>query len=590
MSLFKRGCTDKPVGTVNEDCFNVKTYVDGLCDFIRTCETPMTISIQGDWGSGKTSMMNMIKEKMEEEVFPIWFNTWQFSQFDLGNGLVFSMMEVLLNELGGDKSAIQKMTAAGVGFVKKGLRIMVDTTVGGEAAEVVGDLTSGGNSNCAQEIIGLKEQFQNAVNKKIKETGKKRIVVFVDDLDRLQPCKAVELLEVLKLFLDCENCVFVLAVDYEVVTLGIKQKFGNDVSEEKGKSFFDKIIQLPFKMPVAQYDIKNYVKKTLEKMSFNSDDLVVDIYVDLIRTSIGFNPRSMKRMFNTYQLLDIISKNTITGIDDVVRQRILFATICMQMQYEELYKYFVTSPNALENEEMSLYLEDDAVAKLMEDMDYATQITDHAENMEEELKSIVAFMKKFIKAIQLDDNDEISEDEKNTLRSILKCSMVTSVTDTREEAEDEQENRYRRENRELAKAAYNKLESKYGELKLWLPRKARPESGIKLSDVCYYKILDTKNGMKISLEYYVTRVDKQTISISILLRDKSSQKEEFLKLLGDAPLDCYEIKGEVLDWGGINYNDVLILQCGDSANADMIAKEWEKAYQALEKYIKKDLP
>ena len=102
MSLFKRGCTDKPVGTVNEDCFNVKTYVDGLCDFIRTCETPMTISIQGDWGSGKTSMMNMIKEKMEEEVFPIWFNTWQFSQFDLGNGLVFSMMEVLLNELGGE--------------------------------------------------------------------------------------------------------------------------------------------------------------------------------------------------------------------------------------------------------------------------------------------------------------------------------------------------------------------------------------------------------------------------------------------------------------------------------------------------------
>lgn len=53
------------------------------------------------------------------------------------------------------------------------------------------------------------------------------MVIFVDDLDRLQPAKAVELLEVLKVFLDCEKCVYVLAVDYEVVTQGIKQKFGD---------------------------------------------------------------------------------------------------------------------------------------------------------------------------------------------------------------------------------------------------------------------------------------------------------------------------------------------------------------------------
>ena len=85
--------------------------------------------------------------------------------------------------------------------------------------------------------------------------------------DRLQPAKAVELLEVLKLFLDCDRCVFVLAVDYEVVTSGIRQKFGNDVSVEKGRSFFDKIIQLPFKMPVASYDIRKYVKNMMERIT-----------------------------------------------------------------------------------------------------------------------------------------------------------------------------------------------------------------------------------------------------------------------------------------------------------------------------------
>ena len=75
---------------------------NALCSFIRSCETPMTISIQGDWGSGKTSMMNMMnmmKSNLQGAVWPIWFNTWQFSQFDMGNSLAFSMMDAILKGL-----------------------------------------------------------------------------------------------------------------------------------------------------------------------------------------------------------------------------------------------------------------------------------------------------------------------------------------------------------------------------------------------------------------------------------------------------------------------------------------------------------
>ncbi|MBO5371278.1 MAG: hypothetical protein J6A75_01010 [Lachnospiraceae bacterium] len=586
MGLFKRGCTDKPVESVTEDCFNVQTYVNGLCSFIRTCETPMTISIQGDWGSGKTSMMNMIKENMLENIVPIWFNTWQFSQFDLGNNLVFSMLEVLMNQLGARNQALDKIRQTSIAGLKKTFAILAEAAAGGVAAEMLENALSGGAQNYADDIMKLKEQFQSAVDKKLKDTGKERVVVFVDDLDRLQPCKAVELLEVLKLFLDCENCVFVLAVDYEVVTLGIKQKFGNDVSEEKGKSFFDKIIQLPFKMPVAQYDIKNYVKETLGKMSFNNDDTVVDIYVDLIKASIGFNPRSMKRLFNTYQLLDIITKSTVTGMDDAVRQRILFAIICMQMQYEGLYTYFATSPTALENEEMSIYLRSDAAAAIMEYKEFAELITEGSIDKEDKVNAIVVFMRKFMKAIQLDNDDAISDEERNTLHSILKCSVVTSVNDTHAQQEDAVEKQYRWENRQLAKHAYEILSKEYGEFSSWLPRKERPDEGIKLSDACYYKIFDAEAGFKFSLEYYLRRVDNQTISVSILLRDKSSLKEKFLEVLGDSPLDCYSSRGNVLSWGGIDYLDVLRLNYNDDRNADLIASEWKKAYLCIKKYLR----
>ena len=82
--------------------------------------------------------------------------------------------------------------------------------------------------------------FQELIDKKAGEKG--RVIIFVDDLDRLDPARAVELLEVLKIFLDCRKCVFVLAIDYGVVARGVKAKYGGDFNDEKAKSFFDKII------------------------------------------------------------------------------------------------------------------------------------------------------------------------------------------------------------------------------------------------------------------------------------------------------------------------------------------------------------
>lgn len=62
------GYPDKPVASITEDLFHVEVYVDALCQFIETCDTPMTVSIQGDWGSGKTSMMNMMRAKMADSI------------------------------------------------------------------------------------------------------------------------------------------------------------------------------------------------------------------------------------------------------------------------------------------------------------------------------------------------------------------------------------------------------------------------------------------------------------------------------------------------------------------------------------------
>ncbi|MGM9551691.1 MAG: P-loop NTPase fold protein [Clostridia bacterium] len=568
------GRTDVPTNSIKQDLFHIETYISGLSTFITQCDTPMTVSIQGDWGSGKTSMMNMIKENINNSVFAIWFNTWQFSQFDMGNSLILSMMEVLLNKLGCEQSVINKVMSGIGGFVRKAVKVATDNVAGGAAADIVDEMiTFDNSSNYANEILQLKDKFQEAVNKKISETKKERVVVFVDDLDRLQPEKAVELLEVLKLFLDCENCVFVIAVDYDVVTRGIRNKYGLDISEEKGKSFFDKIIQLPFKVPVAQYDIKNYVSDMLKNMNVSTTANEVDLYVNLIRTSIGLNPRSVKRLFNTYQLLNIITKSSVTSINEAALHKNLFAVICMQMGHEKMYQYLSTAP--IEAELIENLANDETLDSFLQEI-FAEEreIIENAKYYAK-LKKFIGY---FYKALQSDDDMAISETELNNLQSVLVCSSIVSVNDN-DETSDNDEMSLRHSNKRIVEQVNSYL-SDLCQMKVWLPRKAR--EGVKISDVSSYTVLKTKENLDFQLEYYLSRKDKNSIGVYIIMYNKSPKCEQkFLEYFSDNPLNL-DRTPEKESWGRIMYPDVIIVT--EDEAVQKISELFRKAYSEAQKF------
>lgn len=344
----KQGLTDV-AATV--DLFNINKHLDGLSRFIKACNTPMTISIQGSWGSGKTSIMKMVEHEIEKDVIPVFFNTWQFSQFELGNSLAFSMIKVFLNKLQDDDSFIKHFTSVCSNALTTAFKsvsiyyINVDLK---KCTEKTAD------DNYAEQIETLHQHFQEVVDRACEREHKDRVVIFVDDLDRLVPSKAVELLEVLKLFLDCKQCVFVLAIDYEVVIRGAIKKYcfvsynSEKIDEkernreyEKGKSFFDKIIQVPFKVPVAVYDIKNYLKDGFNKINLKIDDNDLQDYIDLCASSIGSNPRSLKRLLNAFLLLTFIGEGSI-DLNNKDKVKLLFATLCLQQYNEKIYNLIVS--------------------------------------------------------------------------------------------------------------------------------------------------------------------------------------------------------------------------------------------------------
>lgn len=333
------GITDMPCTSEEEDLLEISKYVKGLGKFIRECQTPMSIAIQGDWGTGKTSTLNLLKKDLEADkatngIQCVFFNTWQYSQFNMEDSLYVSFVHNLVKQCGGNDEILRTVAAFGkLAFFKA-----VDWRFGTNASEIL-DGFEKAKKDQMESVSKLQEDFA----KLVKKTGK-RLVIFIDDLDRLNPEVAVELLEIIKLFVNVENSIFVLAIDYEVVVKGVRKKYGENLSEEKCRNFFDKIIQLPFKMPVERYNLTELVRKAVQEQTHMTDE-GVNIVAEFISDVMGTNPRTFKRLVNAFFLINSVNEigeeaeSKTKEINDVL----MFCSLCIQMCLPKLYELMVTA-------------------------------------------------------------------------------------------------------------------------------------------------------------------------------------------------------------------------------------------------------
>lgn len=451
-----RGFTDTPLGLegFEEESLGLGDYAQVLASFVTECDTPMTVALQGDWGSGKTSLMNLmsslIKDPKGSRIKKIWFNTWQYSQFSQDSRLPFSLLSYFIDQLQQDSSsAIGKalMDTLKV-FGKAGLNVAASTAKDLTGVNVQAGIQTvmGDEEYSATSLSKLKDNLVKLVEEQEKK-GIVRIVVFIDDLDRLVPIKAVELLESLKLFLDIKKCVFVLAVDYHVVVQGLREKFNLTEAELKGRSFFDKIIQVPFNMPVNQYEVDGYFKNLMEKIGLEYNPGEIEHYIKLATTSVGFNPRTMKRIFNSLLLLKMVAErrniqSKVSSADNHEIYRIIFAILCLQQAFPKAYDTLTSNISAIDDKLLAGLTDVSALKN-----EHAKFVNDT--NSDDELMRLAGFMEYFVGAIQLksDADDQqgeiISEGEIKALKEILDFSgMVgTETSDSQSSPKGAQLNR-----------------------------------------------------------------------------------------------------------------------------------------------------
>jgi hypothetical protein len=370
------GVIDEPISSKEEDLLGLRKHSNALVKFITNTQSPITIGIQGQWGSGKTSLLRSIEDdlKQHDQILQIWINAWESSLLSNPEETFIKIInEIITSLLSKDENTNlkDKITKNASTMFRGALRLTASITGGIAGQNVVDSILKSGIPN----IKKLREDLSEAVKEiNMRQSNPyNRIVIYVDDLDRIEPKDAVKILELLKNIFNIPSCIFVLAIDYQVVVKGLSDKFKNaSENEREYKSFFDKIIQLPFMMPVGQYSIGNYVKKLLTGINFGSqsgsNSYSEDMLTSIIKHTIGQNPRSLKRLVNTLSLIDIFAKETDDDSDyeseteineDLIslekQDELLFAIVCIQIAYPEIYEILTSYPDMTSWNDQTVY-------------------------------------------------------------------------------------------------------------------------------------------------------------------------------------------------------------------------------------------
>ena len=198
---------DVPRKHTQEDLFGIQVYQDALIKYIKLTDTPITIALQGEWGSGKTSLMNLLRYHLCEvdnaPFFPIWINTWQYSLLKTSSQAIISILEGIINQIGelnpnADKWEESKKKIGGLFKRMASVGTKAAANVVGLESGLVDELFDNGNKGSSQsDIMLLKEEISGLIKAALtRDASKSGFTFYIDDLDRIDPPVAVEILEI----------------------------------------------------------------------------------------------------------------------------------------------------------------------------------------------------------------------------------------------------------------------------------------------------------------------------------------------------------------------------------------------------------
>lgn len=306
-----------PDKETNIDYLNFGYLVDLIVEIAMNRElTPSTIGLYGDWGSGKSSLMKLAQERIEEvskakkkadeddipKTLCIEFNGWLFEGYeDTKTSLCGTILDTLDDEkrFGPEVAEKAKELIKKIDFKKivgKGVKFGIDYLLTGGIGALT-DLTLSSILNSIKNQTGTIEskdieevlakfkteektrteikKFRDEFKQLLKDSKVENVVVFIDELDRCNPDTVLDVFEAMRLFLFVDGMSFVIGADQRLIQYAIKTKYkevpGNNL--DIGKEYLEKVIQYPITIPQLNHaEVNQYLACLLLEPSLSADE------------------------------------------------------------------------------------------------------------------------------------------------------------------------------------------------------------------------------------------------------------------------------------------------------------------------------
>jgi hypothetical protein len=306
------------------DLLNTEAIAKTIVDLLRgRPEHPVTVGVHGDWGAGKSSVLEMIEAGFNgnDKVLCLKFNGWRFQGFEdakiaLIEGIVTGLLAkrpMLTKGLAAVKDVFARIDYLKAAKKIGGLALTAYTGIptADQISSIVGTLEAVitdptqilSKDNVTHAIDGVKsilrpshsqnvpeevEGFRKAFDKLLKEAHIEQLIVLIDDLDRCLPDTAIETLEAIRLFVFTSRTAFVIAADEAMIEYAVRKHFP-DLPESTGprdyaRNYLEKLIQIPFRIPaLGETETRIYVTLLLAGAQLGEEDAHYAKLVEMAR-------------------------------------------------------------------------------------------------------------------------------------------------------------------------------------------------------------------------------------------------------------------------------------------------------------------
>lgn len=327
-----------PEGNPFKECKQYRLPIAQILESIfSNTRNGAVISINGDWGSGKTTFIRMFSKYLEEKEYKtILFNAWEN---DFTSDPLIAIMGELNQHIKSDPSLHEKFQAVTRNVIKAIIPSVVKSIskkyLGEDAADIFEKGTEAISDAYNKEISEYAEKkaslntFRENLSSFIKEySPDKPLVFFVDELDRCRPDYAVETLEKIKHLFSIEGVIFVLAIDKEQLCHSVKGFYGSEgINAEE---YLRRFIDLEYTLPSVGK--KEYIEMLMNNYQitqfFNNPDRIKHFSdSDEYKTFIEMATHLSLYQNMTLRQIDKLLKNCAISLKSVPKNHFLYPDI-----------------------------------------------------------------------------------------------------------------------------------------------------------------------------------------------------------------------------------------------------------------------